>query len=86
MSIGAVSPSVPFPQWSATAHDSLLPTSVNPGCGMSVLVRSLVDNELQFTDKHIRYLLSPLKVITSRIASQSLSAPYFINYVPLSLG
>lgn len=39
-------------QWSTKAHDDLLWISADPGCGKSVLAKSLVDNELQHNDKH----------------------------------
>jgi hypothetical protein len=39
-------------QWYTKAHDDLLWISADPGCGKSVLAKSLVDNELRNTDKH----------------------------------
>lgn len=39
-------------QWHTKPHDDLLWISADPGCGKSVLTRSLVDNELRPTDQH----------------------------------
>ena len=39
-------------QWYTKSHDDLLWISADPGCGKSVLAKSLVDNELQSTDTH----------------------------------
>ena len=39
-------------QWYESAGDDLLWISADPGCGKSVLAKSLVDNELQNTDDH----------------------------------
>jgi 16S rRNA G1207 methylase RsmC len=36
------------------------------GCGKSVLAKSLVDNELRSTDKHL-YAISSSRITTSRI-------------------
>ena len=41
-----------YRQWFAKAHDDLLWISADPGCGKSVLAKSLVDNELRNTDSH----------------------------------
>jgi hypothetical protein len=40
-------------QWLKKAHDDLLWISVDPGCGKSVLAKSLIDNELRHTNQHI---------------------------------
>ena len=39
-------------QWHAQPRNDLLWISADPGCGKSVLARSLVDNELRNTDRH----------------------------------
>jgi GTPase SAR1 family protein len=39
-------------QWYKNAHDDLLWISADPGCGKSVLAKSLVDNELRPTEEH----------------------------------
>ncbi|KIX01605.1 uncharacterized protein Z518_09331 [Rhinocladiella mackenziei CBS 650.93] len=39
-------------QWCTNVHDDLLWISADPGCGKSVLTKSLVDNELQNTEGH----------------------------------
>ncbi|KIX01149.1 uncharacterized protein Z518_08874 [Rhinocladiella mackenziei CBS 650.93] len=39
-------------QWLRKAHDDLLWISADPGCGKSVLARSIIDNELRHTDQH----------------------------------
>ncbi|KAI9689741.1 MAG: hypothetical protein M1822_009623 [Bathelium mastoideum] len=39
-------------QWNAKDHDDLLWISANPGCGKSVLAKSLIDNELRATNQH----------------------------------
>ncbi|KAL9094308.1 MAG: hypothetical protein Q9165_003449 [Trypethelium subeluteriae] len=41
-----------YRQWATKGHDDLLWISADPGCGKSVLAKSLVDNELRATDKH----------------------------------
>ncbi|KAL9074309.1 MAG: hypothetical protein Q9157_004431 [Trypethelium eluteriae] len=42
-----------YHHWAAKEYDDLLWISADPGCGKSVLAKSLVDNELRATDKHI---------------------------------
>jgi ankyrin repeat protein len=39
-------------QWYKNARDDLLWVSADPGCGKSVLAKSLLDNELRNTDEH----------------------------------
>ncbi|KAK5071394.1 hypothetical protein LTR70_010588 [Exophiala xenobiotica] len=39
-------------RWNTILHDDLLWISADPGCGKSVLAKSLIDNELRNTDKH----------------------------------
>ncbi|EXJ82734.1 hypothetical protein A1O3_06549 [Capronia epimyces CBS 606.96] len=39
-----------YRQWDTTPHDDLLWISADPGCGKSVLAKSLVDNELRTTE------------------------------------
>ncbi|RMZ87896.1 hypothetical protein DV736_g4876, partial [Chaetothyriales sp. CBS 134916] len=39
-------------QWYKKLHDDLLWISADPGCGKSVLAKSLVDHELRSTDQH----------------------------------
>ncbi|KAJ9654757.1 hypothetical protein H2198_006275, partial [Neophaeococcomyces mojaviensis] len=39
-------------QWYTKAHDDLLWISADPGCGKSVLAKSLVDNELRNREEH----------------------------------
>ena len=41
-----------YRQWYESSSDDLLWISADPGCGKSVLAKSLVDNELQSTDTH----------------------------------
>ncbi|RMD45115.1 hypothetical protein DV735_g68, partial [Chaetothyriales sp. CBS 134920] len=41
-----------YREWHDKEHHGLLWISADPGCGKSVLVRSLVDHELQTTDQH----------------------------------
>ncbi|KAK5539671.1 hypothetical protein LTR25_003376 [Vermiconidia calcicola] len=41
-----------YRQWYDEPHDDLLWISADPGCGKSVLAKSLVDNELRNTDEH----------------------------------
>ncbi|EXJ77319.1 hypothetical protein A1O3_09545 [Capronia epimyces CBS 606.96] len=41
-----------YQQWLTKTHDDLLWISADPGCGKSVLAKSLVDNELHNTDQH----------------------------------
>ncbi|KAI9659868.1 MAG: hypothetical protein M1821_001220 [Bathelium mastoideum] len=38
--------------WNTKDYDDLLWISANPGCGKSVLAKSLIDNELRATDQH----------------------------------
>src|SRR5690348_12943644 len=39
-------------KWHESALDDLLWISADPGCGKSVLAKSLIDNEFQNTDSH----------------------------------
>ncbi|KAK5455876.1 hypothetical protein LTS15_005193 [Exophiala xenobiotica] len=41
-----------YRRWDASLHDDLLWISADPGCGKSVLAKSLVDNELRNTSQH----------------------------------
>ncbi|KAJ9494680.1 hypothetical protein H2202_009933 [Exophiala xenobiotica] len=41
-----------YRQWLTKTHDDLLWISADPGCGKSVLTKSLVDNELRNADQH----------------------------------
>ncbi|KAK5210764.1 hypothetical protein LTR47_001484 [Exophiala xenobiotica] len=41
-----------YRQWYDEPHDNLLWISADPGCGKSVLAKSLVDNELRNTEEH----------------------------------
>ncbi|KAK5202665.1 hypothetical protein LTR41_011586 [Exophiala xenobiotica] len=41
-----------YMEWHTTPHDGLLWISADPGCGKSVLAKSLVDHELRSTEQH----------------------------------
>src|SRR5207237_1751357 len=41
-----------YHQWRAKEYDDLLWISADPGCGKSVLAKSLIDNELRRTEGH----------------------------------
>ncbi|KAI1620375.1 putative ankyrin repeat-containing protein [Exophiala viscosa] len=41
-----------FQRWQQSTHDDLLWISADPGCGKSVLVKSLIDNEFKSTKSH----------------------------------
>ncbi|KAK1622056.1 ankyrin repeat-containing domain protein [Colletotrichum phormii] len=42
-----------YQTWQQSRHDDLLWISADPGCGKSVLAKSLIDGELQSTNHHI---------------------------------
>jgi hypothetical protein len=41
-----------YHSWHENSRDSLLWISADPGCGKSVLAKSLIDNELRNTEEH----------------------------------
>lgn len=42
-----------FTKWQESWQDDVLWISADPGCGKSILARSLIDNELQHTETHV---------------------------------
>jgi ankyrin repeat protein len=64
-----------FVAWRETTQSSLLWVSANPGCGKSVLAKSLVDNELKSTDsRKTCYFFFKDDNISQRSATNALCA------------